>query len=61
MARTGAIRSAGSVEIGTSVGDSSPEARRHKMGVGLTAATTSFMGDSYTFIDCPGSIEFAHD
>jgi elongation factor G len=31
------------------------------MGVGLTAATTSFMGDSYTFIDCPGSIEFAHD
>ena len=39
----------------------SPEARRHKMGVGLTAATTSFMGDSYTFIDCPGSVEFAHD
>jgi elongation factor G len=31
------------------------------MGVGLTAATTSFMGDSYTFIDCPGSVEFAHD
>jgi elongation factor G len=61
LARTGAIRSAGSVETGTSVGDSSPEARRHKMGVSLTAATTSFMGDSYTFIDCPGSIEFAHD
>ena len=31
------------------------------MGVGLTAATTTFMGDSYTFLDCPGSIEFAHD
>jgi len=31
------------------------------MGVGLSAATTSFMGDSYTFIDCPGSIEFAQD
>ena len=31
------------------------------MGTGLTAATTSFMGDSYTFIDCPGSVEFAHD
>lgn len=61
LARTGAIRSAGSVETGTSVGDSTPEARRHKMGTGLTAATTSFMGDSYTFIDCPGSIEFAHD
>ncbi len=61
LARTGAIRNAGSVDAGTSVGDSSPEARHHKMGVGLTAATTSFMGDSYTFIDCPGSIEFAHD
>ena len=61
LARTGAIKNAGSVDAGTSVGDSSPEARNHKMGVGLSAATTSFMGDSYTFIDCPGSIEFAHD
>ncbi len=61
LARTGAIKTAGSVAAGTSVGDASAEARRHKMGVGLSAATTTFMGDSYTFIDCPGSIEFAHD
>jgi elongation factor G len=61
LARTGAIPRAGSVEAGTSVGDASAEARHHKMGVALTAATTSFMGDSYTFLDCPGSIEFAHD
>jgi elongation factor G len=61
LARTGAIPRAGSVDAGTSVGDSSAEARRHKMGVGLSAATTQFMGDSYTFIDCPGSVEFAHD
>src|SRR5262249_32830073 len=26
-----------------------------------SAATTTFMGDSYTFIDCPGSVEFMHD
>src|SRR5580692_11130441 len=61
LARTGAIPKAGSVDNGTSTGDSTPEARHHKMGTGLTAATTTFMGDSYTFIDCPGSIEFAHD
>jgi elongation factor G len=61
LARTGAIPRAGSVDSGTSVGDSSPEARHHKMSVALTAATTSFMGDSYTFIDCPGSVEFAND
>jgi elongation factor G len=43
------------------VGDASAEARHHKMSVGLTAVTTNFMGDNYTFIDCPGSVEFAHD
>src|SRR5476651_496040 len=31
------------------------------MSVEASVATTSFMGDSYTFIDCPGSIEFIHD
>ena len=31
------------------------------MSVELTVATTEFMGDSYTFIDCPGSVEFIHD
>jgi elongation factor G len=61
LARTGAIPKAGSVDAGTSYGDASPEARHHKMSVGLSAATVSFMGDSYTFIDCPGSVEFAHD
>jgi elongation factor G len=61
LSRTGATSRAGSVDAGTSVGDSSAEARRHKMGVGLTAVTTNFMGESYTFIDCPGSVEFAHD
>jgi elongation factor G len=61
LARTGAIPRAGSVDAGTSVGDAGAEARRHKMSVALTAATTTFMGDSYTFIDCPGSVEFAQD
>ncbi len=61
LARTGAIAKTGSVDAGTSVGDASPEGRHHKMSVGLTAATTHFMGDDYTFIDCPGSVEFAHD
>jgi elongation factor G len=61
LARTGSVPRAGSVDAGTSVGDASAEARHHKMSVALTAATTTFMGDSYTFIDCPGSVEFAHD
>src|SRR5580658_276827 len=61
MARTGVIARQGSVEAGNTVGDASPEARHHRMSVELTAATTTFMGDFYTFLDCPGSVEFAHD
>ncbi len=61
LARTGAIPRAGSVDAGTAFGDSTAEARRHKMGVSLTPATTSYLDESYTFIDCPGSVEFAHD
>jgi elongation factor G len=61
LARTGAIQRQGTVEAGTTVGDAGKEARHHKMSVELTVATTTFMGDGYTFIDCPGSVEFIHD
>ena len=61
LARTGAIQRQGTIEAGTTVGDASKEARHHKMSVELSVATTTFMGDSYTFIDCPGSVEFVHD
>jgi elongation factor G len=61
LARSGAIQRQGTVEAGTTVGDSSHEARHHHMSVELSVATTTFMGDSYTFIDCPGSVEFIHD
>src|SRR6202161_3912773 len=61
LARTGAIQRQGTVDAGTSVGDASKESRHHRMSVELSVATTTFMGDSYTFIDCPGSVEFIHD
>jgi elongation factor G len=61
LARTGTIARQGNVEAGNTVGDGSAEARHHRMSVELTVATTTFMGDSYTFLDCPGSVEFAHD
>ena len=61
LARTGAVPRQGTVEAGTTVGDGSREARDHRMGVELSVATASFMGESFTFIDCPGSIEFIHD
>lgn len=61
LARTGAIPRQGQVETGTTVGDASTEAREHRMSLELTAAATTFMDDSYTFLDCPGSVEFLHD
>ncbi len=61
LARTGAIQRQGTVEAGTTIGDGSPEARHHHMSVEVSVATTNFLGDSYTFIDCPGSVEFVHD
>ena len=61
LARTGAVARQGTIDAGNTVGDASKEARHHRMSVELTVATTNFMGDSYTFLDCPGSVEFAHD
>ena len=61
LARTGAVQRQGTVDAGTTVGDASKEARSHRMSVEATFATVNFMGESYTFIDCPGSIEFIQD
>jgi elongation factor G len=61
LARTNTIQRQGTVDAGTTVADASKEARQHKMSVEVTVATASFMGDDYTFIDCPGSVEFVHE
>jgi elongation factor G len=61
LARTGAIARQGSIDAGNTVGDGSKEARNHQMSVELSVASTTFKGDSYTFVDCPGSVEFVHD
>ncbi|HUW72822.1 MAG TPA: elongation factor G [Methyloceanibacter sp.] len=61
LARTGAIKRQGSIVAKNTVGDASDEARHHGMSVELNVATVDFLGDSYTFLDCPGSIEFQAD
>jgi elongation factor G len=60
LARTGAVTRQGRVTDGNTIGDSSAEARAHAMSVEANIAEVDFMGDRYTFIDCPGSIEFQH-
>ena len=61
LARTGAIPKQSPVSSGNTVGDHSAEARAHAMSVEATVATTEFMGESITFVDCPGSVEFAFE
>jgi elongation factor G len=61
LARTGALSRQGNVRDGSSVGDSSAEARAHAMSIEANIATTDYLGDRFTFVDCPGSIEFAYD
>src|SRR6266516_1494783 len=61
LARTGAIQRQGTIDAENTVGDASKEARHHKMSVEISVASANFMGDDYTFVDCPGSVEFVHD
>ena len=61
LLRGGAVARQGSVREGTSVGDSSSEARSHAMSVEPNVASIDYLGDRLTFFDCPGSIEFIHD
>ncbi len=51
----------GSVRDGNSVGDPSPEARARSMSTELNVAATSFLGDPWTILDCPGSIELSYE
>ena len=58
---TGATTRRGSVRDGNSVGDHSPEARARQMSTELNVATTSFLGDPWAILDCPGSVELAYE
>ena len=58
---TGAIARKGSTVKGNTVGDSAPEARNRQMTVEINAAYTEYGGISFTFLDCPGSVELLQE
>jgi elongation factor G len=61
LAHTGAIPRQGTVREGSSLGDASPEARAHQMSVEVNIGNADYLGDHYSFVDLPGSVEFAHE
>jgi elongation factor G len=51
----------GTVKDGTTVGDTSAEAKARQMGVEVNVAHGEFMGDQWRFLDCPGSVELLQE
>ena len=58
---TGALNRRGTIKDGNTVGDASPEARARQMTTEINVAHTTYLGDPWTFLDCPGSVELAHE
>ena len=61
LARTGVVTRQGKVADRNTIGDGAAEARDHGMSVEVNIADVPFLGDTFTFIDCPGSIEFQYE
>ena len=61
LVATGTIGRKGSVKEGNTVGDASPEARARQISVEISAASTEYLEEDWTFIDCPGSVELMQD
>jgi elongation factor G len=57
----GATDRLGSTANGSSIGDSSPEARQRGGSTELNLYHFDYLGDSFAILDCPGSIGFAAD
>jgi elongation factor G len=58
---TGALSKKGTAKEKTLLGDSSAEARARGLSVETTAAQAEFLGERWTFLDCPGAVELSQD
>ncbi|MEA5537725.1 elongation factor G [Limnoraphis robusta Tam1] len=58
---TGATTRKGTAKDNNRVGDTAPEAQDRNMTVEVNAASTQYGGIRFTFLDCPGSVEFAQE
>lgn len=58
---TGAISRKGNIKDVNTVGDSANEARDRRMSVEVSTACTEYENTRFTFIDCPGSVEFVQE
>lgn len=59
--RAGAVARQGKIKDGSTVGDATPEARHRLMSVEPNVVSTDYLGERWTLVDCPGSVEFQQD
>ncbi|MCG5239016.1 elongation factor G [Azospirillum doebereinerae] len=59
LSATGTIARKGSVRDGNAVGDTAPEAKARKMSTEVNAASFEYLGERWSILDCPGSVELA--
>ena len=58
---TGAIGRKGSSKEGYAVGDGTKEAKDRQMSTEVNIASTTYLDEPWTFLDCPGSIELIQE
>lgn len=58
---SGTLHRKGSIRDKNTLGDDNPESRARDMTTVMNVAHGEYLGDSWTFFDCPGSIELAQD
>jgi elongation factor G len=58
---SGSTQRRGSVRDGTAVGDHVAEARARQMSTEMNVANASYLGDKWTILDCPGSVELTYE
>ncbi|MBC8338045.1 MAG: elongation factor G [Rhodospirillales bacterium] len=61
LMQTGAVGRKGTSKDGYAVGDATPEAKKRQMSTEVNIASSEYIGEAWTFLDCPGSIELIQD
>ena len=61
LVAAGAVHRKGTVRDASSVGDGAPEARGREMSTELNAVHCEYLGDPWTILDCPGSVELLQE
>ncbi len=61
LVASGSVHRKGTIKDGNTVGDGTPEARARQRSTELSVASTRYLDEDWTFIDCPGSVELSQD